>query len=393
MSTVTEATGTASRLAFRRWLTGNQLAALPPAMAPLAFSLATVTMAGGSRVGAAMVMAMTGCQVVFAVPLGRLGDRIGAGRFLRWILVLRAVVIAVLAVAIVLRTGPVVVIVIAAFGGLANGAISGALRSQLSDLVPTSRMARAVALAATANELVFVAGPVLAAVLAAAVPVLGVAVMAAASLFSAALVPLAGAPRPRSKAHDRTPIERIFLLWMAFAVAASLAVALVEVGAVTLTLRLGLAPAYAVVFTVALCVSSVTGGALITWHGRPIRPWLVLAMIGATFAGVVAVGLAPAVWVAVVGAVLIGLCLAPLATYYSLRAEEALPVHRRAEGFSWLRTMTGLGVAIASLLISVLPFAVAGVVVAVAVTTVFVTFIPFVRRRSLEPGSSIRPAP
>lgn len=383
MTTVAEAT--LPKVAFRRWLTGGQLAALPPAMAPLAFSLATVTMAGGPRIGAAMVMAMTGCQVLFAVPLGRLGDRIGAGRFLRWVLVLRTVVIAALAVAILLRVGPVAVIVIAAIGGVANGAIAGALRSQLSDLVPATRLTRSVALAATANELVFVAGPVLAALLAAALPVLAIAVMAVSSLFAAVLVPLAGAPRSPSTTPDRTPIQRIFLLWMAFALAGSAAVALVEVGAVTLTLRLGLPPAYAIIFTVALCVSSVTGGALATWYGRTVRRWLVLVMLVASAVGVLGVGVAPAIWTAVAGAVVIGLCLAPLATFYSLCAEKALPAHRRAEGFSWLRTMAGVGVAGTSLLIAVLPLAVAAAAIGVLLVALFVAFLVLRRGDSGRP--------
>jgi MFS family permease len=396
MSTATEVSRAAPKLAFNRWIASSQLSALPQAMAPLAFSLATVTMAGGPRIGAAMVTAMTGCQVLFAVPLGRLGDRIGAGRFLRWVLAVRTVVIAALALAIVLGAGPAVVIAIAAIGGLANGAIAGALRSLLNDLVPATRLTRAIALGATMNELVFVAGPVLAAVIAAAVPVLAVAVMAASSLVAAFLVPVAGVSRRPPRARERTPIQRIFLLWMAFSLAGSAAVALIEVGAVTLALRLGLPATYAVVFTVALCVSSVSGGVAVTWYGRPVKPWLVLVMLGTTVVGVLAVGLAPTVWVAVAGAVLVGICLAPLATSYSLRAEKALPVHRRAEGFSWLRTMAGLGAGCASLLIAVLPLAAVGAVIGIAVAAVFVAFIPLrhqgnALQQNLEPGSSIRP--
>lgn len=361
------------RSGYLRWLSGNLLSNLPQAMAPIALTLATVAMHPGFNVGAALVTAMSFSQVVFSVPLGRLGDRIGTRRFLRGVLVARAGLVAVLTGGIALALDPYVLIAVAAASGAATGAIHGAYRALLSEIVPARRLPKALALAATAGEVVFVGGPVLASVLSVPSALAPVGAMAVVLLASAFLVPRAREAHPvRDRHAPRGSIPRVFLVWMAAVLATGSAVALVEVGAVTIAVDLQLEPRLGAVFAVSLCIASVVGGALATWLGPPTRTALVIGMLATTLAGVQCVRVADDVRVAVAGAFLVGIFLAPLMTYYSLAAETLLPARRRTEGFSWMRMSHGIALATTSLAMTMLPvestaWIVSGLLVAVMV--------------------------
>jgi hypothetical protein len=70
-------------------------------------------------------------------------------------------------------------IALAAAAGLVNGAAAGILRAVLNQFAPASGMSRALGIAATLNELTFVAAPVVASGLGSISPVFGVVAMAA----------------------------------------------------------------------------------------------------------------------------------------------------------------------------------------------------------------------
>lgn len=367
---------------YGRWLTSHQLTNLPQAMAPIALTLATVSMRQDFNVGAALVTAMSFSQVVFAVPLGRLGDRVGARAFLRYTLLVRAGLVFALAAGIAVRLDPYVLIALAAASGAPTGAIFGAYRALLSEIVPAERLPRALTIGATAGELVFVGGPVLAAAVGGTWPVASVVAMAVALLAAVPLLPRAHTTRGVSRARQRGgSIPLLFVAWMTCALATSSAVALVEVGAVTIAVELGLQPRFAAVFAVSLCIASVTGGLLATWRNPPSRAPLVVAMLATTVAGVVCIRVADQVGIAIVGAVLVGLFLAPLMTYYSLSAEALLPPERRTEGFSWLRISNGVGLAATSLAITVMPIGSAALIIVGLLLIALVTA-PLAGRRS-----------
>jgi MFS family permease len=353
---------------YRQWLVSFQLSNLPQGMAPIALTLATMSMSTrGFNVGTALITAMSFSQVVFAVPLGRLGDRLGAFTFLRYALATRAALIVMLAVGIGAQLPAGVLIAVAAGAGATSGPIYGALRSLLSDIVPVERLPKALALAATVGEMVFVAGPVLAAALNVLWPLLPVGVMAAALAGSALTLPAVRVTRQTRSARGRVgSIPPAIFIWTAGGFANSAATALVEVGAVKIALDIGLPAGIAAVFAVALCVSSATGGALATWLGPPTARPKIIVLLSTTLAGGLCVYAAEHVVVAISGAILIGLCLAPLMTCYSLRVEALLPSSRRTEGFSWLRMSNALGVATTSLLLTVYSIEQVALVIVVA---------------------------
>ena len=111
------------------------------------------------------MLAMTIAQVLGAVPITRLGRRFSPIPFLRVLIGLRTLALVGIAVLAGLHAPFPLVVAGAALAGLVNGAAYGNLRAVLNHLVPAGRLPRALGVAATLNEVTFVASPVLAAVL------------------------------------------------------------------------------------------------------------------------------------------------------------------------------------------------------------------------------------
>jgi hypothetical protein len=153
-------------------------------------------------------------------------------------------------------------------------------------------------------------------------------------------------------------------IWLLCYLSSATATSTIEVGAVALALRFGLTAPYAAVFTLSLCVASVLGGAVLTFFGRSPGHRSVLALLAFSMVGAFTLGAARHIWVATLGCALIGLCLAPLGTFYSLVTEQLTSGHRRGEGFSLLRMAQGAGVIISALLVTFLDVATASVLAA-----------------------------
>lgn len=344
--------------AFPLWLGAQLLTITPQAMAPIAFALATVGATGDVGVGAAMMAAMTACQIVFAFPLSRWGRGREPIPFLRLLILTRGTAFALLALAQTLNGAAAVMITLAGLGGLANGAIFGVFRTLLSDIVEVAQLPRAIALTATAAETAFVVGPVLAAVLGGAHGALPLAVMAVASLTPALLVGLLPVSAPLA---DRTgpagPMSRALAVWLLCALSGSATVACIETGAVALALRFDRSASYGAVFAVVTCIASVTGGAIVTWANRSVPILGVVGLLATMLAGSLSLALSPSIPGALAGTVLIGLCMAPLSTYYSIVIERLVAPDRRSEAFSVLRAAQGSGVVLSALLLTTLPIA------------------------------------
>ena len=138
------------------------------------------------------------------------------------------------------------------------------------------------------------------------------------------------------------------LLWLGCTLANSAVVSSIEIGAVSLAMNYGYAPAMGFIFTVALCVASVGGGVWVSVRNRmpgrrAVAGYLVMMSMGA---GLAASQLS--VVATVVGAVMVGCCMSPLSTYYSLRLDALSPPHRKAELFALARTMNAMGIILTS---------------------------------------------
>jgi len=321
-------------------------------MAPITFALATLQQ-GDLDAGALMMSAMIATQVVGAVPIAAAGRRFGVSAWIRALFAFRALAYGALLLAIA-GGAPISILVIAAgLAGLVNGSIFGLLRTVLNEMVTSTKLPRALGLAATANELVAVTGPIAASTIGGVSVIAAVGIMVLASIVPVVMLPrITRHVRAERTRVPREPMPLPIAMWLLAACSEGACVASIEVGAVELALRYKLAPSAALLFTVPLCVASVLGGAWISIRNRQLQQRTVVIMLILYGTGMLAMAYGALLAAAIASSVLVGVFLAPLGMSFSLFLEDLLPKSRRAEGFTLLRTSSSVGIIIASSMIA-----------------------------------------
>ena len=353
-----------NRWPLLRWFVSSAALGVPQAGGPIAFSLVALNLTGDTRGGAAMMLAMMVAQVAGAVPIARLGRALPLAMVLRALVIVRASALASIALLAAHDASFTWLIVLAAVAGSVNGAAYGYLRAVLNHLVPASRFPRALGIAATLNEATFVLAPVAASGLGTLSPAFAVLALAALGAVPALLVPNTGSAHMASvQGPAGSLLSASILLWLACAMAGGAVVASIEIGSVALALTFGYEPALAILFTVPLCLASVTGGLWVSLRNRMATRKAVLAQLSVMALGSTLAALKLSVATTVVGTVVIGLVMAPLSTYYSLVVDTLAPPQRRAELFALLRTANAIGVIFASATLTVVSLSVASIVV------------------------------
>ena len=360
-----------SRWPLLRWFISSGTLGIPHAAGPIAFSLVALSLAGDTSGGAAMMLAMALAQVLGAIPIARLGKNMHLATFLRLLVVARTLALFLIA-ACTANDAPLSwLIVLAAAAGLVNGAASGYLRAVLNHLSPASQLPRALGIAATLNEVTFVLAPVAASGLGSISPALAVFLLAAIGAIPALLVPNTGSAHIDSMhSPKRSILSPVILLWLACAAAGGAVVAAVEIGAVALALNFGYEPALAIMFTVPLCLASVAGGLWVSVRNRMATRKAVLVQLLTMTLGSALAALNLTVATTVVGAVLVGVVIAPLGTFYSLTLDALAPSERRAEVFALLRTANAVGFIFSSAMLTVVSLPMTLIVVTILVTVV-----------------------
>jgi hypothetical protein len=353
----------AGRGALLRYYLASGTFGVPQAAGPIVFALLAIPLTGDAGSGAAIVLAITVAQVVGAVPVARLGRRWNAVGFLRVLVGIRTLALGGVAVLAAAGAPFALLVAAAALAGLVNGAAFGYLRSVLNYLVEPSRMPRALGVSATLGEFTFVAAPVAASLLGTVDAVLALVVLSLLGAAPAVLLP--AVPHAQAKA----PVEGgggmlspMVLLWLGCTLANGAVVSSIEVGAVSLAVSFGFAPAMGFVFTVALCAASVAGGVWVSVRNRLPRRAVVVGYLGLMSAGAGLVAAQVSVVATVAAAVMIGCCMAPLSTYYTLMLDALSPAHRKAELFALARTMNAVGIILTSACLSVASLGVTQVV-------------------------------
>jgi MFS transporter, DHA1 family, inner membrane transport protein len=388
MQAVPTNSSTDHRRGFARWIAADVGTAVPQSMAPIAFGLATLSQ-GNLSGGALMMTAMTVAQVLGAVPIAAAGRRFSPTAYARVLTAFRTLAFVGLVLAIAGGAPLPVLVVAASLAGLVNGAIFGLLRAILNDMVAPSKLPRALGVAATAHELVFVGGPILASTVGGASVVTAVGIMALASALPLVALPGIARRPPTAWAGVRHGLVRpSTVVWLLAAGSASACVASIEVGALALALRHELAPSAAFLFTVPLCVGSVLGGVWISIRNRRLQLPTVVAMTLLTGVGALAVAWDAWIGTAIVGVTLVGLCLAPLGTSFSLCIDDVLPRDRRAEGFALLRTSKSVGLILASSVIALGSLAASFLVSATLAFVSAITIVAMHARDIRRPPSS-----
>lgn len=338
----------------RRWVAGSFVAVLPQAMAPLAFSLGSLAVTGDTTTGPAMMGAMTAAQILCSVPVASLGRRFAPRAFVVGLVALRAAVLAVLASLFAASAPAEALILCAGAAGAFNGAILGHLREALNRLSRAARLPRVLALSITLNEVLFAGAPLFSSVLAQAAPWLPILTMALSAALTIPLLPRwsASSAGPPRTTGARRPTPLIYL-WLLCTTTGGAVVASAETGAVALTVALGLPPHVSAVFPLTLCCMSIAGGAVVTMTGRRIGFWLIVTMLLVTSAGGMLIAASDGLAIALIGTSLVGSCLAPLGTAYSLELDVLLTAGQKVTGFSLLRVAQASGIVVASMLLTV----------------------------------------
>ena len=347
-----------------RWFISSSAFGVPQAAGPIAFSLVALSLTGEATDGAAMMLAMTLAQVAGAIPIARLGGSLPIAAVPRVLVVIRTLALVSIALLAAYEASFTWLIVLAAVAGSVNGAAHGYLRAVLNHLAPASRLPRTLGIAATLNELTFVLAPVAASGLGTVSPVFAVLVLAVVGAVPALLIPNTGSAHIAAvRGPGGSLLRPSILLWLMCAAGGGAAVAAIEIGAVALALNFGYEPALAILFTVPLCLASVSGGIWVSVRNRMATRKAVLAQLFIMTLGSALAALNLSVATTVIATVLIGSVLAPLSTYYSLRLDTLAPPQRRAEVFALLRTANAMGVIFTSAALTVVSLSMALMVV------------------------------
>ncbi|TCQ13975.1 hypothetical protein [Rhizobium sp. PP-CC-3G-465] len=157
----------------------NALLAAPQAAAPVAFALLALPLTGDAKSGAAIVMAMITAQVLGAVPIARLGRTYNAVSYLKLLVVIRTLAFSTITFLAALKAPFVLMIIAGSAAGFVNGAASGYMRAILNYITGPERLLKSLGIAATLNEITFVAAPVVASLLGFLSPPLAIGVVTA----------------------------------------------------------------------------------------------------------------------------------------------------------------------------------------------------------------------
>jgi hypothetical protein len=237
----------------------------------------------------------------------------------------------------------------------------------------------------------FVFAPVAASGLGAVSPAFAIFLLAAVGAAPGLLVPNTGAAHLDGAHGPKGSILRpSILLWLGCAAAGGAAIAAIEIGAVALALNFGYEPTLAIVFTVPLCLASVSGGVWASVRNRMAKRTVVLAQLLCMTLGSAIAAFNFSVTTTVIGTILIG---SVLATYYSLVLDRLAPPQQRAEVFALLRTANAAGVILASAALALVSLSVALIVVSglMVLATISVA-IASAGSQALPSGPILRPS-
>ncbi|MGH9056457.1 MAG: MFS transporter [Acidimicrobiales bacterium] len=329
------------------------LARLPLGMTSLAVVL--LVSRGGSYVLAGLVVAVyvTGCGVAGPV-LGRLVDRFDRSTVLRPAAVAEAAGLCALALLPVHATAWILACALAA--GLCTPPVTAAARSLWPELLPVAQVPVVYAIEATLQELVYIVGPaIVALVVSLSSP--STAVIASAGVLVAGVMAFSVHPATRQAGSTvgvaRGPTRRGMLVSAPVLAAALLIVGAfnyVELSTVAFARDHGSAGAAGVVLA-AWSAGSLLGGLVFGSRAASVSApqRRLAALIALVAAGSLLPALASQVWVLGLLLFCAGVAIAPtFAALYSLAAAEA-PSERRTEAFGWLSTAFQAGSALGAL--------------------------------------------
>jgi MFS family permease len=342
---------------FARVFSTALIGRLPQGMTSLAILLLVRRDTGSYAAAGVAVGAYDFATAAGAPLLGRLVDRFGRPRVLPPVAVAQGLMLVALVLAAHRGAGAVILIALSAAAGALMPPIAPSMRALLRDIVSDPEVREtAYTLESVVQELVWVTGPLLvAAVIAFAEPTAAVLLSSAICISGTALFvssPAAHGSGTRAVRRGRSPVLAIAelraLLGPIFL--NGLALGAISVGLPALALHAGSRPATGVLLAV-WSLGSMAGG---LWYGaRSWRMPLPTRYRALLVTGVVCMTpliAARTIPEGVVGAVLAGLCIAPVfACQYAL-VGRAVPAGVETEAFTWVSSALIGGLAAGSAL-------------------------------------------
>jgi MFS family permease len=334
-----------------RLLSSAVVGRMPTAMAGLAIVL-LVRAQGGSYAVAGLVAGAYSVALALSSPLlGRLVDRVGQTRVLAGCAVASALGFGALAAA---GGGapPVVLAGLAALTGASIPPVGACMRALWSELLEhDGQLQAAFAVESTVQELIFVVGPPLVALLVAAfspsVALVGTGLLLLAGVGVFAATPVSRAWRPRRRAADwagalRSPGIRAVLATIVLLAAAF---GTVEVTVVAEAEQLG-SRALAGPLLALWAVGSMAGGLVFGARASDRGPeQRMVGLLGLVVAGIALLSVATGMVQLAAGMVLAGLGIAPAIACLYLLVDRLAPDGTVTEAFTWVTTAFASGIA------------------------------------------------
>jgi MFS family permease len=335
-----------------RLLGAAVLGRMPIGMAGLAIVL-LVRQTGGSYATAGLVAGCYAVSLGVTAPLlGRLIDRVGQTRVLLGCAAVCAAAFVALGVAAEVGS-PALLPVLAALGGASLPPVAACLRALWSELLGRgAELQAAFSVEAIVQELIFVVGPplvaLLAAVFAPAAAMVGIAVLLLAGVGAFAGAPASRTWRPQRHTADwagplRSAGIRAVLVCIVVLAAAFGAV---EVAVPAAAERLG-SRTLAGPLLALWAVGSMLGGLVFGGRGagRPAERRLV-GMLVLVAAGIAALALTATRFQLGAGMVAAGLGIAPAIACLYLLVNRLAPAGTVTEAFTWVNSGFGIGIAV-----------------------------------------------
>lgn len=330
------------------------LARMPIAMIGLAMLLYVRSTTGSFAVAGLVSASVLVGVAVGSVGQGRIIDRLGPTRPLLVVSAVFASATTAAVVAVELRAGVGVLVVLALLAGLSEPAVGAASRSTWSRLVPPGPVRQAaLAYEAISMEVFFILGPALAGVLLYA-PWAGTGVVVGATIMTIGSVGFACTATVRAWPARLTRSTHGFLgaigtpgmrtLTLA-SLGFGMVIGFVEVGIPAVTAEAG-RPALSGVLLSLWSISSVIFGVLYSTRPWPRPMGLRLPALLAGFALLVPLLAVPAsLWGLAVAMVVVGTMITPQSTTHSHAIDLVAPEGTHTEAFGWVITAVTLGLA------------------------------------------------
>jgi MFS family permease len=321
---------------------------VPMAMMPLAVLLVVRHRTDSYGLGGAASAAHTLTQAAVTPLVGRLVDRFGQSAVLPWLLGVFGSGVALLTVAAAVHAPLALLFVGAVIAGAGQPPLPSLVRARWTYLLAGEQLSTALALESSADEVIFIVGPVVVTALSAWNPL--IAPVVAAVLACAGTIVFVGARSsepPPFAAEPDSGAWRIPAMWV-------MIITSVLIGSVFGSVEVAMiafAQHHGATGLGGVLIGLIAFGSLLAglWYGT--RRWrLDVAVRYRISMGTLAIGGLPAVaamslWQLAPAALLIGVSIAPTLIASSGLVARVVPASSRTEGFSWQATGINVGAA------------------------------------------------